>query len=194
MRHSWIPPFFSLLALLSAVQGRAEETNSVATGDRVRVLAPRVAERSIIGTLLGTKGDDLILDAAGSPDRVVVPRAAIAKLEVSRGRRSRASGALVGGIVGAAAGGIIVAAAHKKSPLHCPSSDFGCALGAAMGESLVEVGSVVGGLFVGAVVGSLAGVAVSPREKWQIVSTERLSISLAAPGPHAAGVTISMRF
>ncbi len=195
MRYSLVPPFFSFLALLCPVTGSGEDVSLVTTGARVRVVAPRVAERPLIGVLLAVQGVDLILRKEGSADPVVVPRAAITKFEVSRGPKSKAKAALIGGAIGAAAGAILGAAA--ASPTKCNPNDIIEALACEVLNydlsnskgQYIAVGSLAG-----AGVGALAGTLLAHGEKWQIVSTDKIAISLLTPSARAVAFTVSMRF
>jgi len=195
MRYSLVPPFLCLLGLLSPVHGSGEDTSPVTTGARVRVVASRVAERPFIGVLLAVKGVDLIIRKEGSADPVVVPRAAITKFEVSRGPKSKAKGALIGGAIGAAAGALLGAAAASSTK--CNPNDIIEALACEVlnHELSNSKGQYIAvGSLAGAGVGALAGTLLAHGEKWKIVSTDRISVSLLTPTARAVGFTVSMRF
>jgi hypothetical protein len=142
---------------------RAGDETEPAAGARVRIRVspgvepPRKGSR-LTGTLTESGPDSLVLTL---PDerRVTIPRAAIRKMEVSRGRH-RGKGALVGAAVGLGVGLAVSGAAGA-------TCDGWSCLGAG---ALLVVGTPVATV-AGAGLGAAAG-----KERWQPVE--------AARGPH----------
>lgn len=88
-----------LLILASASQSTAQQTSvPVDPGARVRVTAPDVAKRPIIGQVLNVFPDTLLIAISPEASRDV-PFASIRTLEVSRGRQ-RERGFLRGAAIG----------------------------------------------------------------------------------------------
>jgi hypothetical protein len=174
-----------VVAFLAPAEVGGED--AISLGTRVRVLAPRIAERAIVGVLVGADGDDLVVKQAGSNVSIAVPRIAISRLEMSQGRASKAKGALVGAGMGAAAG-----AAFGAGPRNCRNAP-GC-------EALTDTafGSnsnyVAGSVLVGAGVGALVGALVTRGERWRVAPTDSVSISLATPGGRSIGLRVGIAF
>lgn len=171
--------------VLGVVQAKGQDT--VTIGTRVRVLAPGIAEGSIVGVVLSTDGDDLLVRREGNTGSITLPRAAISRLEVSRGKRSKAKGALIGGVIGAGAGAAIGAASWGCN------GDVGCELA----RDLVfesKGGYVAGYSALGAGVGALAGVLLTRGEKWQIVTTRRVALRFLITGDRALGIGLVIAF
>jgi hypothetical protein len=156
----------SLLVPVATAQSRSPQSE----GARVRITAPSVGTRPLVGTLVGIESDALKLDVEGALESRVVPRSAVTKLEFSQGRkRNTMKGAWIGLATGAVAGGAL-AAAYASSDGGPVNAEFvplvagvygaaGMALGALIGAMvkserwreadlegpLVSVGSVPGG-------------------------------------------------
>lgn len=160
--------------VLGAVAASAEaaDEHAVTTGDRVRVMAPSASPKRIEGTLVSVDRDSLTVFDDGR--RVVVTRSQIAKLEVARGKKSRAgTGALVGAGWGVGLGVLL------SNP---PSS----------GQRLEVNGSAVtAGVVAGATLGALVGV-VLRTDRWTTAPADKLTLSIGpVPG---RGVALAMRF
>jgi hypothetical protein len=133
-------------------------------GDRIRLKAPGVADRAIIGRLL--RADRSALAVTRDDGSVVdVLRSAIQELEVARGRRSQAT---KGAAIGAAAGaGALLAAAVGGG---CDSDDPRCVI------YPVVLGAVIGGL-VGAGIGAMV-----KTDRWVKVDPGRVKVAVAPTG------------
>jgi hypothetical protein len=112
-------------------------------GSRVRVSAPAIAARRIVGTLTAFDDDSLTLEEKGRRDPLIIPRAAITKLDVSSGPRSRA---LLGAGLGLAGSLVAGLATGAKCPGGTTGS-CGTALGTALMYSLAlaPLGAMIGG-------------------------------------------------
>lgn len=200
-----LPLVLLLGAMLPATQGATEtvpETRVRITGAREAAAAPegellegretrsyRVdgelltlpkPGKRLTGTLLAQDAESVTIRAAGHAQPLRIPREALASMEVSRGRGSRLTGALVG-------------------------LGVGFALGFALGSSCDDSGSIIDlcgadfGLAVGAVIGlpgALIGLAVPPAERWEHVAIEgprRVQLKLA-PQRGGVGLGLSIGF
>jgi hypothetical protein len=138
-----------LLATVSAgVPGAAQEGVVPEPGSRLRVTAPAVARKPIVGTLLEASEREIVL-AASSSDRTPIPRESITRLERSVRPSRRTRGALIGFGLGLAA--MFGKAVH----------DGGCNDGCDMSN---VAAAVVAALPVAAL-----GAAASPGERWENV-------------------------
>ena len=152
-----------------------QDTLALTPGARVRISAPDLlGPEALIGNVVALRGDTLVVhkaDASGAGLRL--PLAQVDRLEVSRGGRSRGTGAAIGFLVGAAVGGIYGAAGHPGlAHTDIPEE----------GETAIYAG--VAGL-IGAAIGAALG-----GERWKHVPlSHRISIAPHRPG----GFAISAR-
>lgn len=166
----------SIALATSASLVAQERLPPLAPGQRVRVTAPQHGFQRTAATLLDIRSDTLYVlrvQARSIRGRVVswdsltsaVPVAAIERLDVSRGRRSRwLQGLGIGMAVGGATGALIGLAS---------GDDEG---GFSAGDNAAIAGIGLG--VVGGVVGVLVG-AVSRGDRWQEVPRHGLLVSLA---------------
>ena len=161
-----------ITAVLAAFPGfaRADEPTSglgpVVVGSRVRLQAPSVMEGYVEGLVLGVDDGALLIGSDHAPP-VRVPHDAVARLEVSTGRRGHAlQGMAIGGAVGGAVFGVINAeeycAEYYATSTTCPSR-----------AEMVGIG-VFGGAAWGLLIGHLV-----KGDRWSKVPAERLRIGLA---------------
>ena len=168
----------SLLLLLSMPRAfvLADEGpgGPLAEGDRIRLKAPGVADRTIIGRL--RRADQSALAVTRDDGSVVdVPRAAIQELEIARGRRSHAK---KGAIIGAAAGAGFVLAAF--------AAEKGCDSDPRCGIYSSVFATVFGA--TGALVGAGIGAMVKT-DRWVKVDPGRVRVGVA---PTGRGVVVSV--
>jgi hypothetical protein len=169
----------ALLAALPASGGRAQSVTGLEPGARVRVAAEAVAPKRMVGTLVRLDADSMQLRLSDVDELARVPREAITKVEISRGRRSRGRGALYGALAGLAVGAGAVLATPRCEEPDCWEI-FSKGEGAAL----------VGGL--GAGLGALVGLAIPPGEKWESVPIAQISV---VPGRRGyVGVSLSFGF
>lgn len=142
-------------------------------GMRVRVTAPDIAPKPVVGTIQKVSDEAIELAVKGRDDTIHVPRSRVLRLEVSRGR-NRSAGLVVVGDVVAAAGAIVGALGCRDS------ADFGSSSCAA----------ILGGF--GFALGGAVGAIVGVGDKWKDLGAERFRVTLA-PSP-GRGVAVSMRF
>jgi hypothetical protein len=142
-----------LLATVSAgAPGTAQDSVLLLPGSRLRVTAPAVAPKPIVGTLLETSEREIVL-AASASGRTLIPRAAITRLERSVRPSRKARGALIGFGVGLA---VMVGKAAVNG---------GCNDGCNM-ENVAAAGLV-------ALSTAAMGAIISPGERWADVAVER---------------------
>jgi hypothetical protein len=138
-----------LLATVSAgAPGSAQDSVLPEPGSRLRITAPAVARKPIVGTLIEAGERDLVL-ADSSSARTPIPLASVTRLERSVRPSRRATGALAGFIVGLAAVGL--------KTLHDGGCNDGCNGGDVATAGLVALSTAA----VGAI--------VSPGERWAVV-------------------------
>lgn len=142
----------------------AQRSREIVQGDRIRVLAtqPGTAfSRPTIGTFAGATADTLYLRRRDS--LMAFHRLSVAGVEVSAGRGSYwKTGAIAGGLLGAATGVIGVIA-------YCGQEDCSTAPQAAL-----MFGTAFGAAAAG--LGAMVGLAVPRRERW-IPADVRLTLS-----------------
>ena len=164
------------LALPAAGPACARDLPELSEGTRVRISAPPLGLYGEAGTvdLSGRRGLVVVLDDG---ERVAVPYPAVARIDVSRGkRRATAQGALAGALFGIA---MVVTASEPTYEEWAESGDTGL-----NGGELI-LGAMVGGAF-GAVIGSAI-----TYETWRPVPW----IRFAGPdGDYGAGVGFETRF
>jgi hypothetical protein len=141
--------------LMAAAPGAASQTTSPAPEDRVRLVAPGVVDGRLTGTVVTISADALAIRDGDGTVRSV-PRSSITRLEVSRGR-SRAAGALKGGLWGTGAG-LALALANTGF------SDGGCDENA--GECVGTFAGIVSWTALGTGLGTLVGFGIGS-ERWQ---------------------------
>ncbi len=171
------------LILTASADLFAQQEPPVAPGDRVRVSRLGTVP-PLVSTVLAFKADTLVLDAEDRVAPLEVPLSLVKKVEVSRGQKSNAvSGALWGGLVGAAFGAILGVAAWSGSD----SDDF-----ISFGPEAVAVGAgVLGG--VGAGVGLLIG-AATRSDRWEEVPLDRLRVNMVSRRNGGLAIRLSLAF
>ena len=78
----------------------ADELSAPAASPRVRVTAPTVSGKRLVGTLLRMDEETLTLGAQKGKGVIEVPRSAITRMEVSRRASRKGKGARIGALVG----------------------------------------------------------------------------------------------
>jgi hypothetical protein len=117
----------------------------IAPGARVRISAPKMFDRPVIG-VLGELTPDTARVNVGDGTRVAIPAAAVEWVDRSNGTRRRA-GAITGGVIGALLVGAAVIA----------TDDTG-----GFGILVAPAAALLGGAPIGALVGAMLG----SRERW----------------------------
>lgn len=163
-------------------QASPEAVSAIPIGSRVRLVAPNSFRGHLVGSVLRTSPDTLlILGAEQWP--TAVPLAAITQIELSAGRRydrGTGRGAELGAIIGGLALGAMIWTGTEVCPMYetCLRND---PAGAAAGFVL--------GAIPGAMVGALVG---RPRrwEEWRTLPLDDVRALSLAPGRFGAAISI----
>jgi hypothetical protein len=156
----------------SAADGDTPLTPSITPGLRVRILAPDVSPRKLIGTIDQVSDDSVSLDVPGRTQPVVVSREKIVRLDVSDGARSRGIDAA---LIGAGSGAL--------------------ANGSSGGGHIVSGGAVAGVCaLLGAGVGALIGVAMPPGEHWREMSATHYRVGFTPRLDHGLDLAVAWNF
>jgi uncharacterized protein YcfJ len=140
------------------------------------VSAPGITAAPVIGTVRALDAKSVTIDVPGQTEPLAVPVERIRTLEVSLGRRSRVTGALIGALVGAGVGALVGKASHSNGAYDFQSAD--------------EAAGALGGLLVGAGVGAL----IPPGDRWQQAASSRYRISLVPRLDRAPGIALALSF
>ncbi len=166
--------FWGFLTLAAASSGADDD--GVVPGTRVRLSAPGLGAEPLVGRLVAIGPEYLSLDLPDDEGQQTIPRSAIARLEVSRGRQSHARhGALVGLGVGAAAT-VLLTFGDYSSDVHGDLNLL--AIGA---------GLAAGGAAIGGIVGS-----TRTAEQWEVVALDPVSVAVGPAGGRGVGVTVRL--
>jgi hypothetical protein len=141
-------------------------------GDRLRVTAPSLATKPLVGTVIEATERDLVLAVSPSEHRVI-PRAELTRLERSLGRRRHLE---LGLLIGAASGAMVVG------------------LGSCGGGTCTS-GDAVAYALSGALLGALPGAAVGgliQTETWAELPAS--DVHLTAGPIRGRGVALSLRW
>jgi hypothetical protein len=169
----------SLALAVPTAAAVAQEPPEVTPGTRVRISAPTVAKKHFVGTITAWDPENLTMTSDKGP--IVLPRGAVSRLELSRGRKSRGRKALLGAGIGAAAGAL-VGFAHGSDP---PGSSI---VAFDAGTYALTFGAL------GAAAGALIGVAITPGERWEELPPTRFRVSVGPVRGHGLGVSLTMAF
>lgn len=163
----------ALLALLSvAGVASAQMDQPVPRGARVRV-TPSTPSRVVVGQLIAASDSGLVVRSRRGGE-IMIPRAHVLRLEVSRGT-NRGESALRGALLGAVVGSVV---GYYRGNDHCYDSWF----------CFDRRGAAVLGGFTGAATGSLMGVLIGSVERWRNVAVPmNLSVMPAGEGSMSIG-------
>jgi hypothetical protein len=179
------------IALVAAAPPLAAQDAATPTpGTRVRLyLQPTKggshSSSKRVGTLVRWNADTVVLSTSGAAAETPVPRAAIDRMDVSRGRtrlRGGLKGAAIGGVIGIATGAILGAVTYEEND--CVQI---CVVEDSRGGD-TALGGVVGGI-LGIPIGGIVG-ALNAGERWERVPPHpRVSIM-----PARGGLRVAVRF
>jgi hypothetical protein len=178
---------FSLaMALLAAAPVVAQDTASLAAGEKVRLTAARAGTARFTAVVVEVEPDALVVRTARDAPARRVPLADLARLEAARGRRGHLKeGALIGFVPGFAFG------AYVGHVFGCDDQPSDCT---ALGDALA-LGAITGGITAAA--GGLIGLAIRT-DRWQRVPlgppgrTARVAASvMPVRGGLAGGLALS---
>lgn len=178
------------LASAARAEGPADAGTAdleVAPGGRVRIrlddASARVrGERTLTGRLLETGPDRFVLASEKDGQRIVVPRGAVERFDVSRGRGRRGRAALKGLGIGVAVGALVFGTAYAT----CDGNDgWGC-----FGPGV----ALIYGTPLAGAAGAVAGAAVG-QERWDAVEAPRRPrVTIAPTLGKGAGARIALSF
>lgn len=153
----------------------SEQDEGIAPGTRIRLSASQLGAEPLVGTLLEIGPETLSLELPGGGGPQTIPRSAVTRLEVSRGRKSQAGrGALVGLAVGGAAT-MLLTFGDYSSDVH---GDLNLL---AIGAGLAAGGAAIGGLIGWA----------RKAEQWEAATLQPISVAV---GPvRGRGVRVTVR-
>lgn len=179
----------AVLAVTAPCELNAQQDSTLAVGERVRISKrPRSAEYGdpVTGSLTEIRRDTLVVQVESPNVFVFVPLSSVKKLEVSRGKKSRArTGATVGFWGGALAGAVIVLASDEQSD------------GGLLDINPEElVGKTAGGAVVGALIGAAVGAGIGAlfkTDRWEEIPLDELRIGPSPIAPDGVSVSASLR-
>lgn len=155
------------LAMTVPASARAQQEPGVRPGDRVRLTAPALGLDRFEGTLAALEAEPRTLTVEAEDTTVTVPIDALTRLDVSRGKASRAAGLLAGAAAGALLGAVIGSSLGEED---CPPESF--APCADKGDTAL-IGGVLGGA-----VGAGIGYRVTGGTRWVPLSLQSLEVSI----------------
>ena len=132
---------------------RAQQADTLAPGDRIRVSVVTPTPRLYIGTYQARTDSTLQLERGGSP--LTIAMRTVSRLEQSRGRKLSVAGGVAGFLVGGAAGAALGCLANRD--------DYGVFCGG-QSDTKVAVGALLGGA-----AGAALGAVLFRRERWNAV-------------------------
>lgn len=178
-----------------------QDPPSVAPGSRVRmelardlVIAPGESTphekpadtqrgKQVVGQIVEMNGDTLTITLEGRSTRLTVPRDAIARMNLSRGRRSAGARLLRGAGLGVLAGGLVGALVGLAS-----EGDGGSLFS---DSDRMAIGGIVLGT-LGSVVGAAVGLG-SKGERWEQVPARGLQVTVK-PVARGCGLSLAVSF
>ncbi len=119
----------------AVAQEASPNTSLINPGDRVRITAPGLSDRRVIGKARIFRGDTLVIYPEGRGQPSIFPLSALDSLEKSRGKRHLPAaflGLVAGGATGALLGGGIPALGGG-GPVTAIGATYGTFVGAAVG-------------------------------------------------------------
>jgi hypothetical protein len=165
-------------SMSSSADGDTPLQQSLSPGMRVRIVAPEVAPRKMVGTVSQVTADSVAIDIPGRNEPVSISREKIDRLDVSYGQGLRGVHAAIGAIVGAAIGAVACAALNGSGQGHIVST----------GDIAGICAIIAGGLGAG------IGAAVPPGERWKAVPTRRYRVSFAPRLDHGADFAVAWKY
>ena len=185
-----------IAGMIRAGPAAAGEPSPAVLGPRVRVTAPAVSGKRLVGTLLAMDDTTLRLQPQKGKDVLEVPRNAITRIELSRRPSRRGKGAGIGALVGlGAAVAIGFAAGEDCSSLPEPDPwlfGFEAGLRRNLCYGKGETAAMLSILTVPA--GALIGMGAAGGERWVRTTPDRFSVAVKPVRTGGIGATVSVRF
>lgn len=166
-----------IAAVVTPISGLpGQDIPPVAPGTRVRVTAPDLGADKLIGTVVPSPVDTLMVRPTDRMTAIAIPLASMTRLEVRYGQKAHLLlGAAIGFVAGATSLGI-------GSAVVCSREDSDCS------EHQTVTFTALGGLSGGAV-GALLGSLIHT-DRWNRVPLERFRVGLAPR--HDGGVWVGL--
>ena len=175
------------LLLMGATSSPGDEADAIAPGTRLRVFAPTLGRKPLVGVLQSLRDNTLTLAAEGHASAVVVPRQEITRIDRSGGRHSRGRWAIRGAGLGLLAG-VAIGLAKGNT---CTGFEFVDVL--TLGPCSAGTKAAIGGI-LGAPAGALMGLAVPPGERWEHVPLGQGRSTATHPARLRSIVSVTISF
>jgi hypothetical protein len=154
----------------------------VEPGERVRVSAPTIQTRWVVGTFESLSDDTLALKERR------IPVSAVERLQVSL-KVSRGSQAGKGALIGGTSLGLLGLMLGLGMTSECVGFEIFC--GGDFGDAMLVTASAAG---VGAAIGALVGLVVPRGHRWHEVSLDERPVMTPVVAPGRVGFVASVRF
>ena len=156
---------------------RGPDTLTVTRPSGDEVTLPR-ARTLLIGEVVASDADTLTLRMDRRDVRVSVPRTALARLDVSRGRPAHGTlkGAALGGAIGAIGGAVLGLSTTEERGIFTPA----------------DVGKMGAALF--GTIGALVGVAVGRAERWETAADASRRVTYGVRPLGGRGLALTLGF
>jgi hypothetical protein len=169
----------SLLFTLVSWNSVYAQLNSLKKGDKIKVWALALYNKSIVGQF--TDRNDDIITVVSNNEFTLIPLAAVNKIQISTGKkRCHFRGAGIGALIGTVSFGLVSLASNLGEE-KCTLGE-GCSghtkFGTEMGYIMMPVVGAVFGTVIGFVVGSLY-----KTDKWETISLEGIDIQSSYINP-----------
>ena len=174
----------------------ADDQPPVGIAPRVRVTAPTVSGKRLVGTLLAMDETTLTIGSQKGKGVVEVPRSAVTRIELSRRPSRKGKGAKIGALVGlGAAVAVGLAAGDDCGSLPEPAPGWGgfedrLRRNLCYDKSVTAVMASI--LTVPA--GVLLGVLTAGGERWVRTEPDRLRVAVTPLRTGGVGAAVSVRF
>jgi hypothetical protein len=171
------------LVALSGATASADEGPSPARGRRVRVTAPGLGGRPVIGDLMSIEANEVTIRRTGSSEVVAIPRGELMQFEVSTQRRQRGRGAKIGALVGLGVGAVVGFAVGDD----CSGPDAPSIVCISRPASAVGLGVVGAGL------GAVTGLILAPRQTvWEHADLAGLRVGVMPLSRQSGGMGLAL--
>jgi hypothetical protein len=185
-----------VVSMIGAGTVYADDAPRVTVSPRVRVTAPGVSGKRLVGTLLAMDEATLTIGLGDGKGVREVPRSAITRIEMSRRPSRRGKGAGIGALVGiGAAVAIGMAAGDDCGSLPEPApgwEGFTDALNRNLCMDKMETALAASILIVPAA--ALIGMGAAGGEKWSRTTPDRLRLAVKPTRTGGLGAALSLRF
>jgi hypothetical protein len=188
MKRSLVVMAMLVPFLVEVTAGSAAE--APISGARVRVTAPSLFGKRVVGTLVGLDEMTLRLQREGK-EPLDVPRASIVRVEVSRHRSRKSQGAQIGLLAGLGAAIAVGLATGEKCDA-IVGDDFASRLDRAFCYDRGEMALLTGILTVPA--GVVLGILSAPGEKWETSAPDRLHVAVTRTRGGGVRAALAIRF